>query len=136
MRYKVGDKVRIKSIDWYNENKDEFGEISCSHGVDFVPLMADYCGKEFTIKSRSSSGRYELDGDAHDFEWTEDMIECLVEEGNSMKIKTERAAKRYDIAKTVMAGLAAHINDVDGKEAAQIAVKWADALLAELEKTE
>ena len=29
MRFKVGDRVQIKSIDWYNENKDEDGEVAC-----------------------------------------------------------------------------------------------------------
>ena len=24
-KYNVGDKVRIKSIDWYNQNKDSYG---------------------------------------------------------------------------------------------------------------
>ena len=28
MRFKVGDKVRIKSFDWYNENKDKDGFVA------------------------------------------------------------------------------------------------------------
>lgn len=48
MKHKVGDKVRIKSIDWYNENKDLYGGFLVN-GTPFVPLMSEYCGKEATI---------------------------------------------------------------------------------------
>lgn len=27
MKYKVGDKVRIKSLDWYNKNKNKYGDV-------------------------------------------------------------------------------------------------------------
>lgn len=30
MLYKVGDKVRIKSRDWYEENKNEVGNVRLS----------------------------------------------------------------------------------------------------------
>lgn len=46
MKHKVGDKVRIKSKEWYEENKDESGEIgSCG----FTEMMQHYCGKVATI---------------------------------------------------------------------------------------
>ena len=35
MRYKPSDKVRIKSLDWYNENKDKYGFIYTSNGFCF-----------------------------------------------------------------------------------------------------
>ncbi len=48
MKHKVGDKVRIKSIDWYNENKDDETYFSVD-GIYFIPGMSEYCGKEATI---------------------------------------------------------------------------------------
>ena len=48
MKYKVGDKVRIKSIDWYNENKNKYGNINCGY-MPFTSDMSIYCGAVLTI---------------------------------------------------------------------------------------
>ncbi len=45
MKYKVGDKVRVKSLEWYNENKDEFGDVRTPNNV-FVPGMSRFVGKK------------------------------------------------------------------------------------------
>ena len=44
MKYKVNDRVRIKTLDWYNENKNHCGEIPLfkPSGL-FVPDMSRYC---------------------------------------------------------------------------------------------
>lgn len=44
---KVGDKVRIKSREWYEANKNERGivNVPCS----FIPTMARFCGQTFEI---------------------------------------------------------------------------------------
>ena len=50
MKHKVGDKVRIKSIDWYNQNKDKDGFLILENSmVIFLPYMVRYLGKFATI---------------------------------------------------------------------------------------
>ena len=41
MKYKAGDKVRIKSLDWYNKNKDEDGDVP---GAFFSESRSHLCG--------------------------------------------------------------------------------------------
>ena len=77
MRYKPSDKVRIKSIDWYNENKDEYGYIDCG-SRSFFTKMSNWCGKIATIKEICKTNCYRLE--EYDFDWTDEMIEGLVEE--------------------------------------------------------
>ena len=77
MRFKVGDRVKIKSLDWYNENKDEYGYIDCGSRSFFIK-MSDCCGKIATIKEICKTNCYHLE--EYDFEWTDEMIEGLVEE--------------------------------------------------------
>ena len=77
MKYNVGDKVRIKSLDWYNENKDEYGYIDCGSRA-FFTKMSNWCGKIATIKEICKTNCYRLE--EYDFDWTDEMIECLVEE--------------------------------------------------------
>lgn len=79
MKYKVGDRVRIKSIDWYNENKDEDGDVFCVKS-DFVSSMSVFCGKILTIDTYLKDEAYLMKEDKHSFVFTDEMIEGLVEE--------------------------------------------------------
>jgi len=79
MKHKVGDQVKIKSLDWYNENKDEYGYVRCTDSL-FTPEHAKYCGCEFTIShiTEFRIPSYVMESNGH--EWTDEMIEGLVEE--------------------------------------------------------
>ena len=77
MKYKVDDRVRIKSIDWYNSTRGSDGWINLN-GFKFNPDMKKFCGKTFIIKDVWLEGYYEFKG--NEYCWTDDMIEGLVEE--------------------------------------------------------
>lgn len=83
LKYKVGDKVRIKSLDWYNENKDEYGNIDISHDFTFYADRSKYCGKVFTIDVVFDNC-YTVKEDNHEYYWADKMIEGLVEEEMSL----------------------------------------------------
>ena len=78
MKYKVGDKVRIKGFGWYNENKDETDDIECSNNIWFYREMSKFCGKVMTI-SYVGVDYYSMVEDLVNY-WTDEMIECKVEE--------------------------------------------------------
>ena len=83
LKYKVGDKVLIKSIDWYNKNKDKYGTIYTSNGFCFCDDMTKHCGEIMKIidiivdPKDSNQGYYIMDNVK---KWTDEMIEGLVEE--------------------------------------------------------
>ena len=79
MKYKVGDCVRIKSLDWYNENKNECGDIQFENNPHwrFVKDMSENCGKTSTITAVSETA-YRLENIL--WNWTDEMIEGLAEE--------------------------------------------------------
>ena len=83
MRFKVGDRVQIKSLGWYNENKDESGYINCGSRA-FFTKMSDWCGKILTINRVVEEFKYYCVSECI-FSWTDEMIEGLVEE----EIKSE-----------------------------------------------
>ena len=87
---KIGDKVRIKPIEWYNKNKDKDGNIRINHGplepfyfmnrmiIYFGKDRAEYCGKEFTIMyigKYQGEDTFVLEGDNHGFNWCEWMFD-------------------------------------------------------------
>ena len=51
MKYKIGDKVRIKSKEWWNaQPKNMYGSVDCG-AETFTELMTDMCGKIVEIRS-------------------------------------------------------------------------------------
>ena len=85
INYKVGDKVLIKSLEWYNANKDEDGYVG-----DFCPRMAQYCYNVLTI-SRLVGGYYETNEavcleDNSKFLFTDDMIIGAIKNCNEIVI--------------------------------------------------
>ena len=100
MKYKEGDKVRIKSLDWYNENKDEYGYVRLGDYL-FTPDLAKYCGEEFTIShtTQFTLPTYVMIGNGH--EWSDEMIEGLVEEeklSQNAKLVSERFSEDVNIS--------------------------------------
>ena len=79
MKYKIGDKVRIKSLDWYNENKDDNREIKFENGI-FTTLKSTFLGQIMTIEEITLEKQYILMEDKYKTLWTDEMIEGLVEE--------------------------------------------------------
>ena len=85
-KYKVGDKVRIKSIDWYNENKSKsHGTVACGSKY-FDYDMREWCGKTMTILAAYQT-YYIMQEDGTKDLWTDEMIECKVEEETKTKFK-------------------------------------------------
>lgn len=76
MKYKVGDKVKIKSLEWYNNSqKSEYGSVKHDDaGNSFVPLMIPYCGMEANITEIEGS-YYILDVDNGAWWWQDFMFE-------------------------------------------------------------
>lgn len=76
MKYKVGDRVRIKSLDWYNENKNMFGKVWPMDGkFPFDKCMSKWCGKVMTI-SFVGTNYYTMVEDLVEY-WDDEMIEGL-----------------------------------------------------------
>lgn len=79
-KYKIGDRVKVKSIDWYNANKDKYGNVVLG-GIrpSFTHIMSEYCGQEMTIIDIDSEyGDYTMREDNGSFGWDADMFEGVV----------------------------------------------------------
>ena len=82
MKYKVGDKVLIKSLDWYYEHRDRIDQIDCGN-VCFIRSMTTLCEQIVTISSVIPTLEvYRIKEDGGTFNWTDEMFEGLVEEEN------------------------------------------------------
>lgn len=76
MSYKEGEKVIIRSLKWYNENKDEFGTIifsTESGDYSFTKEDARFCGRVVTIVYEGD-GHYLIAEDDRGYFWIDEMI--------------------------------------------------------------
>ena len=77
MKYKVGDKVIIKSSVWYYKNRDKIDQVECGNAC-FIPSMVTFCGQVVTISSVQSLLKvYRIKEDGGTFNWTDEMIEGI-----------------------------------------------------------
>lgn len=93
-KYKVGDKVKIRSLDWYNANKTKGGEVYLE-SIVFLQLMSKYCGKVATIICACRYG-YSLDIDGGHYNWVDEMFE---ENINDMETKEIIIPQGWEIDK-------------------------------------
>ena len=77
-RFKVGDRVRIKSLDWYY-NRNIINEVSCGN-TNFIPNMVKYCDEIVTISCVFPTLEvYHIKEDGGMFNWTDNMFEGLAD---------------------------------------------------------
>ena len=96
MKYKTGDKVKIKSLDWYKASRCG-GPVICD-GFVFLEFMSEYCGKELTIDYiyTDSKGKqaYIMKEPNTAWRFTDSMIEGLaIEEAQEKMISLNRACE-------------------------------------------
>jgi hypothetical protein len=82
MKYKIGDKVKIKSLDWFKANEYN-GQGTYDDVLAFLKMTDECCGKELTIDfiftDERGTGYIMKEPNASQWRFTDSMIECLVE---------------------------------------------------------
>ena len=72
-KFKVGDKVRVR--EWDDMLKEFGGNKACiSCECIFICDMKEFCGKVFRVKRTRTESRYELDGEASGWAFSDDML--------------------------------------------------------------
>ena len=86
-KFKVGDVVKVKSLDWYDKHKGENGYIIVERNHPFTEEMKEFCGKYFCINDISENGIY-FNG-ISDFVFYDWMIEDQVYELKEVNLSKE-----------------------------------------------
>jgi len=78
--YKVGDTVQIKSLEWYEKEKNENDFVDIPY--KFIPPMSKFCGKKAKIIKRdfndtTQTYQISVDEETNSFIWTDKMFDNL-----------------------------------------------------------
>lgn len=125
MKYNIGDKVKVKSHEWYKDNADNICEVECGNTV-FIPDMKCYCGTTVTIMKRFSHIKcYSIEEDNGVHYWSDEMFEC----GNESDMK-EFAAKVLNIKDEIIVPDNCEVWDDQGN-----VIKTSKIIIKEVKKT-
>ena len=100
MKYKVGDKVRVKSLEWYNAFSNN-GKEYIRHGgswFTFTKEMCEHGGKTATVV-KINKDLYHLDIDNGECGWYDWMLE------DEPAISEQLKEKRFQAACSAMNGI-------------------------------
>jgi hypothetical protein len=98
MKFKVGDKVRVKSLEWYNENKNAKGRVYKDGISDiyFTEGMTFWCGKIVQIEKIYGDTYYLVDGSfCHWQDWMFEDEVVAPDAPDALKKWTIREARKY-----------------------------------------
>ena len=103
LKHKVGDKVLVKDLEWYNKNKNENDEVMISAlGPVFTRRHSKYAGKVMTVGIVSKLGFYVLKEDKEGNRWYDEMFDTLVEEEIKPKFKVGDKITNGEITFTIL----------------------------------
>lgn len=97
MRYRKGDRVRVKSLEWYNANKNSYGTIIFNGFRIFNEDMSKFCGKVVTIEYYNSTcNYYDIEEDGKANYWYDEIFEGLAieEEPQEKMVSLEKVCER------------------------------------------
>ena len=133
-KYKVGDRVKFKSLD----------ELCKLQGQSFRWLLSEFANKEATITAVEDNGFYRVDIDPSVGGINDAMIECKVEPKAKPNVSTIPVEAdltdgfwrvyEADLAKEIAVKLAGNVNFNDAKEKAVYAVECAREVVENLKK--
>ena len=111
MKYNEGDQVHIKSKEWYDTNKDEYGNVHLDgeYGWMFTERNSRFCGKVVTILCKGNTS-YAIVEDSCEGFWTDEMIESKVEE--EAFVKPEKVTTHATIIETARGYLMEALSDL------------------------
>lgn len=99
MKYKPGDKVKIKSLEWYNANKNSEGVVNFNNLLFFDELMSEFCGKVVTIEHcNTKHNDYDIEEDGKVNLWSDEMIEGLADEPQEKMVSLDKVCSWIDDA--------------------------------------
>ena len=97
MKYKIGDKVRIKSLDWFKANEYS-GQGTYDDVVAFLKMTDECCGKELTIDfiftDERGTGYIMKEPNVFQWRFTDSMIEGLADEPQEKMVSLEQVCER------------------------------------------